>query len=368
MNNWRSLPIFINGRFLSQSVTGVQRYAEEVVKGLDSLLAATPGQGRPSSITIVSPRNASRKLDLKAIRQVSGGFFNGHLWEQFSLPYLSRGGLLLSLCNTGPLVKSRHVVTIHDASVFGFPAAYSFAFRNCYRLLFWVLGRTARKVVTDSKFSKKELQRYCRIVPRKIKAIHLGSQHLREIRSDDTIMKRHDLVRGSYVLAVSSLNPNKNFQAIADAILLLGSTAFKFVIAGAGNTRVFGRAELSLPPHVTHVGYVSDEELKALYENAACFVYPSFYEGFGLPPLEAMTCGCPVIVSAAASLPEVCGEAALYCNPHDAADIAEKIRRVMTDPELRIKMRAEGIERARVFSWEKCARELWGEIEMVLAR
>lgn len=115
------------------------------------------------------------------------------------------------------------------------------------------------------------------------------------------------------------------------------------------------------------MGYVSDAELRALYEHAACFVYPSFYEGFGLPPLEAMACGCPVIVSNAASLPEVCGDAALYCNPCSPEDIAEKISLLMADPRLREDLRQKGLERAKQFTWEKCARETFAIIEKVLA-
>jgi glycosyltransferase involved in cell wall biosynthesis len=111
---------------------------------------------------------------------------------------------------------------------------------------------------------------------------------------------------------------------------------------------------------------VSDSELRALYENAACFVYPSFYEGFGFPPLEAMACGCPVIVSKASSLPEVCGDAALYCDPKNSKDIAEKIQRVVHDETLRAEMRKKGLARAELYSWERCAKETMAVIQKVL--
>ena len=103
---------------------------------------------------------------------------------------------------------------------------------------------------------------------------------------------------------------------------------------------------------------MTDGELRALYESATCFVFPSFYEGFGLPPLEAMHCGCPVVVSDRAALPEVCGSAAVYCDPDDPADIAKQLRLVLTSPTLRSELRAAGIERARQFSWRKSAAQL----------
>jgi glycosyltransferase involved in cell wall biosynthesis len=110
-------------------------------------------------------------------------------------------------------------------------------------------------------------------------------------------------------------------------------------------------------------GYVSDAELRALYENAACFVYPSFYEGFGLPPLEAMTCGCPVVVSRAASLPEVCGDAAVYCDPCDPADIARAMERVLGNPAAQEDLRRRSLERARTFSWKQTACAVLGHLE-----
>jgi glycosyltransferase involved in cell wall biosynthesis len=110
-------------------------------------------------------------------------------------------------------------------------------------------------------------------------------------------------------------------------------------------------------------GRVTDAELRALYENAECFVYPSFYEGFGLPPLEAMTCGCPVVVSRAASLPEVCGEAAVYCDPGNPADIGRALDQVLEDSELRSELRQRGVDRAAQFTWSHSGRALLGLLD-----
>jgi glycosyltransferase involved in cell wall biosynthesis len=161
------------------------------------------------------------------------------------------------------------------------------------------------------------------------------------------------------ILAVGSRSPHKNLAAVVQAVSRLGGSALPLVAAGGANTRVFNPAELN--GNSFHaVGYVTDLELRALYEQAACFVYPSLYEGFGLPPLEAMTCGCPVVVSRAAALPEVCGDAALYCDPHDPENIAEQIRTVLHDSGRRAELRERGLARARCFTWGRAASALLG--------
>lgn len=356
----------LNGRFLTQSTTGVQRYAVDLVKALDMLIDCGLIDSNHYSFCLLSPKNVRYDLNLKHIPLRQVGHFKGHFWEQIELPLYAHDGFLINLCNTAPLLKFNQVVTIHDASVYGFPQAYSIAFRIWYKLLFKWLGATSRKIVTDSAFSKEELAKYCGIKKDKMHVVYLGKEHILAVRPDDSILRRHDLMSKRFVLAVSSMNPNKNFKSIVQAMELLGSMRFDTVIAGGTNPNVFSRSDVSLSDNVRHVGYVSDGELRALYEHASCFVYPSFYEGFGLPPLEAMACGCPVLVSQAASLPEVCGDAALYCDPHDPEDIAEKIRLLMSDEALRAELRQKGLERAMQFTWDKCAKETMAVIREAL--
>ena len=351
------MKIQINARFLTQPVTGVQRYAVHLVKALDDLLDRGLIDPKRFLFVLLAPREIRYALPLKHIPLKRVGHLSGHLWEQFELPFYARGGLLLNLCNAAPLFKRNQIVTIHDASVFATPNAYSYFFRTWYKILLTVLGKTARKIMTDSSFSKTELIRYAGMDDRKIEVIALGAEHVFSTNTDETILKRHEIGRKPFVLAVGSMNPNKNFDGIVRAIERLGDAPFDIVIAGGVNPRVFGSARPVLPAAVKHLGYVNDGELRTLYEHASCFVYPSLYEGFGLPPLEAMACGCPVIVSRSASLPEVCGDAAVYCDPDDPKDIAEKITMLMNDSTLREKLRGKGMERARQFRWDRCARE-----------
>lgn len=355
--------IFINGRFLAQPVTGVQRYAREIVLALDDLLEVGEIDRDRYSFVIVSLAGEINLPNLKHITIHLVGPWRGQAWEQFILPAISNKELLLSLCNVGPLLKRRHIVTIHDASVFAYPEAYSPGFRVWYKFALPLLGKTAAKIVTDSHFSESELIKYCGLPPDKIAVVPLGVDHMNRLKPDYNVFQKHGLGVKPYILAVSSQSPHKNFIRLVQALDLLKNEGVDIIIAGGANSKVFGGSVFSSnQANVHYLGYVSDDELRALYERAFCFVYPSLYEGFGLPPLEAMACGCPVIVSDVASLKEVCGEAALYCDPNSHKDIADKICLLLADAGLREKLCAMGKTRAARFRWSDTARAIWKEV------
>lgn len=354
-------PIYINGRFLGQATTGVQRYATEIVKALDTLVVSGGTHGARRIVLLVPP-GTPRPDWLRGIAGRSVGSLRGQAWEQLELPRHTSDGVCLNLCNTAPLAGRSTVVAIHDASVFAVPETYSRAFRLWYRQLHRRLGRRVMRVVTVSEFSRSELGRYVGIPPERIAVIPAGSEHILAQPADPGVLERLGL-RGRYLLAVGSQSPHKNFAGILAALRHLDPD-IGLVFAGGANSRVFRLSGAA--SGVAHlVGRVTDGELRALYENAACFVYPSFYEGFGLPPLEAMTCGCPVIVSRAASLPEVCGDAAVYCDPGDPVDIARAIEAVLGNPGLQADLRRRGPERAAGFTWNKAARSLLGLVDQL---
>ena len=340
--------LFVNARFLTQDVVGVQRYATEISKRLKVL--------RPDAC-FLTPRGVKHPELAAQLGAETVGRSSGHVWEQGELLAHTRSGALLSLCNTGPLAHPRQVVTLHDASPFAVPEAYSRAFRSWYRVVFAGLKRTARGLITVSHFSQRELERYCGFRPDRLEVIYEGCEHIFAAPADPGILDRHALYDRPFLLAVGSSSPHKNFGALVRALEKLGETSFGVVIAGGSNPRVHATAG-TLPENVTHVGFVSDGELRALYEHAAGFVHPAYYEGFGIPPLEAMTLGCPVLVSNAASLPEVCGDAALYFDPFAEHDIAAKIQTFMQDEGLQARLRTRGTAQAGRFSWDKAAREV----------
>jgi glycosyltransferase involved in cell wall biosynthesis len=351
----------INGRFLAQRPTGVQRYAIEVVTALDHLLAGDASIRDRWEFELISPRGIVQYPTLKAIVRREVGRLNGHLWEQLELPSAARGAWLVSLCNTGPLVVRDQIVAIHDASVFFAPAGYTPLFRLWYRCMHRRLARCAARVVTDSMFSRQELERACQLAASRSTVIPLGADHVVRREPDQSILVTHNLHNRPFVLAVGSLNPNKNISALAVTARRLEERGMVLVVAGGANARIFGQGKSAVPPSTIYLGYVTDAQLRALYESAVCLVFPSRYEGFGLPPLESMVCGCPVVVSKAASLPEVCGGAALYVNPDDSEEIADKVLSVASDQGVRLRLQSAGRIRAREFSWESTARR-WLEL------
>jgi glycosyltransferase involved in cell wall biosynthesis len=357
--------VFINGRFLSQPVTGVQRYARETLRSLDSLLEERPAPG--IHWTLLVPRSVRDKPALHNIGIEVTGRLNGHLWEQFELPWRARAGMLFSFGLTGPLAHRHQVVTVHDANVMRIPEAYNWRFRLWYRLVVGTLVARATRTVAVSRFSADEAVACYSARPESLRIATEGWQHLESLTPDERIIDRLGLHGRLFALAVSSATPNKNFRAIAEALSLLGEQAPPCVVAGASNRAVFRGSDVGHGA-LHEAGYVSDAELKALYQHAACFVFPSFYEGFGIPPLEAMACGCPVIASTAAAVQEVCGDAALYFDPHRPEALAMRLRELFADASLRMRLSARGLERAGRFSWQENARRNLDFIQEALCR
>lgn len=322
-------PIFINGRFVTQRVTGTQRYAHELLEKLDALLSESVS-AKPRVVLLVPPSDQPPPI-FRSIEVAQVGRSSGQLWEQLELPFYARGGVLFSMVGGAPLLHRRNVVTIHDAAVFASPHSFSLTFRLWYKFLYRTLCHTASHVMTVSEFSRDELVKWCGAKPEKFTVAYLGSDHATRPVADHEVLARHKLRPLQYVLAVSSRNPGKNLAGLLRAVPYLSNEQFDIAVAGASYSKVFGATDLS-GDRVRDLGYVNDSELRTLYENAACFVFPSFYEGFGLPPLEALALGCPAVVANGNSLKEIFQQVAFLCDPHDPKDIAEKIVEACRSP------------------------------------
>lgn len=323
--------------------TGVQRYAAELITRLE---------GR---VHLISSNTA-----------ISG--VRGHVWEQFVLPFRVGDHLLWSPCNTGPISVSRQVVTIHDASTLDHPEWFSSQFAALYRLLLPSLAKAVTKIITVSEFSKDRLISGTSVQPDKIVVVYNGvDPRFRPVDPDRITSLREKLaLHKVYILVVGSLEPRKNLRRLLEAWKQVASEFrhIELVVAGRMDPRLYRNTGFTeLPPGVRQIGYVDDGDLPALYSGALAFVYPSIYEGFGLPILEAMACGTPVITSNNTSLVEIASGAAELVDPFEAESIAGGIHTVVSDASCRESLIQKGLQRASMFTWEKAAEETWGVLE-----
>lgn len=351
------MKIFVNSRFLTQKITGSQRFAIEISKQIKKL--------SPDRFVFIAPRNVIHKELAKELDVKIAGINTGHIWEQIDLPlYLKNQGypLLLNLVNTAPIYYENKIITIMDVSWKHFPNTFSKNFYIWYKFLIPKILKSSKFIFTLSEFSKNDLKTQFNIEGSKIEIISCAV-------SDN--FKYLNLQREKVILSVASLQPYKNIEGLVKSFILLKSNGkfsdFKLVLIGGYNKKVFADTnifELSKNrDDIIFTGYLSDEKLVEYYNKAFLFAFPSFFEGFGIPPLEAMSCGCPCVVSNVASLPEVCGDAAYYVNPYSIEDIAGGIEKVLSDENLREDLIKKGFENVKRFSWEESAKKFLGVIK-----
>ncbi len=257
------------------------------------------------------------------------------------------------------LYRGKMLVMVHDLFHLAMPELVGGFHKTLYaRFMFNAVRRKADAILTNSYFSKDELIRFTGEGRQPIYPIHLGVD-----KSWFDVKPAANPHGRPYLLYVGNVKPHKNLSGLIEAFgLLVDEIEHDLVLVGkkegfiTGDTNSIHEAE-RLGGRVRFTGRVNDDELKQYMMHADALVFPSLYEGFGLPPLEAMAAGCPVILSDAASLPEICGDAALYFNPHKPRDLADKILQLLRDATLRAELRAKGLERAQGFAWSKCIDE-----------
>ncbi len=274
-----------------------------------------------------------------------------------------------------PLLHPAHsVVTIHDLGYLYYPQAHTPNARRYLDLSTRMSARRARRVIAVSQATKTDLIRHYAIPAEKITVIHHGfdRQHYRPItdrQARQEARAHYGIGSGRFLLYVGTLQPRKNLirllqtferlvvdPAFSDVQLVLGGKP------GWLSQPILEQAALMQhrwPGRLLLPGYLSDQDLPALLSDATAFVFPSLYEGFGMPVLEALACGCPVVCSNSSSLPEVAGDAALYHHPLDTLALEDQIRRLLTQPELAHELRRKGFEQAAHFSWERCVEQTW---------
>ncbi len=349
--------IAINGRFLTQGLTGVQRYAREMTRALDALVAA----GEAPPMRLIAPPVADGLEEFAHLAPSIIGQRGGQLWEQLDLPRAAGGDFLLNLGNTAPVAQGRNqAVVIHDAGVFDTPESYSWKFRSWYRGLQHMLVFRGTRILSVSAFSAGRIASNLGIDPARIGVTLEGGEHILREAADPAILARHGLAAGGYALVIGTGAAHKNLAALQHAIGALAARGLVLAVAGAKDAAVFRQDGAPPSENVKPLGRVSDAELRALYESALCLVFPSRYEGFGLPPVEAMWCGCPVIASRAGAVPEVCADAALWFDAARPESLGEAVAQLADEPALRAALVEAGRARVKNFSWDQAARRLLG--------
>lgn len=349
--------IAINGRFRSQKLSGVQRYSIEMVRALDKLIVEGHAGIDRHNWQLIIPPDAAAVTDLRAIKMRQYGRRTGHLWEQLDLLRAAQGAKLINFGNSGPILHRDKAVVIHDAAVFRTPDNFGWRYRAVHRAMGWAMARTAQ-IGTVSEFSRSELAKVLKVSPGSIFVASNGADHLLDCPRDSQILSDLGLTQGSYFFFVGNPSPNKNLAILMDAFGQLQRPDIKLVVAGSLDRSVFGGSGIEGIEGIVTAPGRSDAEIAALYAGAAAHVFPSRYEGFGIPPLEALANGCPTIVADIPVTREVCADAAVYFPSNDATALAERMQQAIDNPQAARSRLDSGKARVAHYNWRASAERL----------
>lgn len=340
--------IFINARFLSQPISGVQRFAIEISKELKRI---------DYPFVFLSPKNILDEelaivLDVKVI-----GVLKGHMWEQVELQsyVLLNSGFLVSFCNTAPLFLRNQIVTVHDLCFRIYPDWFSKSFSLVYNFMIPKICKNAAAIITVSEASKDELKRELGVSDEKVVVLYNA---VAEIFTENISLEQSSPIDCEFVLTVSSHHPRKNFNRLIEGFKLINRPDLKLCIIG-NMYKNFNSEDIKDDERILYLQNIEDLELLRYYKHAKLFVFPSLYEGFGIPILEAMQFSVPVCVSDIPVFHEICNDKAVYFNPTDVDDIKAKIIESLEFPKSTNNMNL------MKFSWKEGASKLFKLINRV---
>jgi glycosyltransferase involved in cell wall biosynthesis len=352
-------PIILDTRTATDHFPGIGRYAVNLASALQRVAPDL-------DLTLLrDPSAATQRLalpDLPTLDCATSPFALAQQWRVRSILRQAHAALYHSSYYLMPYLPGVPTVfTCHDLIPLIFQQYFSVAQRLIYRFTHQLALNTARLTIAVSRSTKNDLQRFFRIDPDRVVVVHEGvDAHFRPTsRAEIDRARQAYALPDRYVLYFGSNKPHKNIPRLVEAFATSGIRDEVLVIAGHWDGRYPEAKQaverLGLQDTVRFIGPVQDADLPALYGGAELFVFPSEYEGFGLPVLEAMACGVPVVCSNRSSLPEVADDAALLCDPHDVEALARTIAQAATDREMRADLRQRGLARAAQFSWERAA-------------
>ena len=333
-------PIAINARAaLRADVGGVERVTRELVNRLPALA--------PDRYRVVAPPPA---LAHRA----------GHAWEQLALPVAAHGAeLVFSPANTAPIAGRRNAVLVHDLAPLVGPGWYGRAYGAWHRALLRAIARRAQLAIVPSELVRGQLIELLGMPADRIAAVPMGVDPMFAAAADPApLLQRLGLGQRPYVLAVGTAIARKNLGLLDRIAPQLAAAGLDTAIAGGGRGYMRSEAPAPGPATARRLGCIPETDLPALYAGAAAFALPSLYEGFGLPCLEAMAAGTPVVTTTRGALPETCADAALYADPDDPAAFAAACIAAATDPATRNRLIAAGGERSAAFTWDRTAKRV----------
>lgn len=320
------MKIVVNGWFFEErNITGIGRYAHEILRALDKIVL--PGQ-----VVVLVPQICQDLPEYKNIVIEHYGKNRGFIWQQTSLLeflWKHKEARCLSLTSYLPLLCNRGYVVVYDISPIVNKGFYTKKFRAKTN---WQIRLQMRKrhtkIVTISEFSASEINRVFHVSQKRVALVSCGWDHIGRIAANEEIFKQYEMLRkGEYFFSMASITPNKNFNWIIEVAQRNPDEIF--AVAGKIDTEIFGLSEMRWPSNVIRVGYVSDSQAKALMQKAKAFIFPSFYEGFGIPPMEALCCGTKAIVSDIPCHREIYGNTVYYIDP---VNPNVKLKHVLSNP------------------------------------
>ncbi len=369
------MKIGIDARIAYYTRGGIRNYVVHLLDALAALDAETDYR------VLHSRKERDVSLPAPNFRPFACWTPSHHRWERWALGVEAKR-LRLDLLHSPDFIPPafgyrRSIITVHDLNFLYYPKFLTAESRRYYnQQIEWAVQR-ADHILADSNSAKVDLATLLSVPSEKVTVVHLAADPaFRSLSKKESrrVAAQHDLKPG-FLLFVGTLEPRKNIPGLLRAYRLLldeAATTVPLVLVGGMGwlyDEIFERVEaLHLAEHVRFLHDVPNVDLPGLYNAASLLVTPSFYEGFGLPALEAMACGTPVVVAERASLPEVVGEAGLLVNPDDPEDIARAMTRVLTEDGLRAQMRKQGLAQAKHFTWERTAQETLAVYQEVLSR
>jgi glycosyltransferase involved in cell wall biosynthesis len=353
--------VLINGLLINDQNTGIGNYGYNLINTLSENI-------KDYNVSVLCQQD----IKFNNINMIHKNYTSNYkriLAEQIMLlKEFNKYDLIHFIDYSSPLIKIKKpfIVTIHDLSYYKYPETFTYGSRKIKKIIAPYSIKNATRIIADSNNTKKDILSMFNVNEEKIKVIYPGRPNYQRIEDINEIkkVKRKYRISGEYILYLGTLEPRKNILSLIDAYynLIKEEISENLVIAGKKGwlySDIFEKVNhLKLSDRIIFVGFVDEKDKPALYSGAKVFIYPSLYEGFGLPPLEAMTCGTPVIASRTSSLPEVIEESGIYINPRDINSISQALYDLIKNKNLRNKLKELGIKRSRFFDWKKTVEQV----------